>query len=254
MVGLLFLVVDVGPWMLAGKLQENASCRRLRAEEAGDGDLLLGQTGLSGLGHITEFFCSVPSYVLAQNAGLQASSATWGPGGPGQPRPRLGGAGRRWIRDSGFQRSMAGLGDWVPEGHAETVTSQAPDLCTLSNRRDGRCLECGSDTWTRCMLSHHPSHLSRCDCSDFLDSGDGGGCIRQSFQCAGFPDGRTFVRWNSERMSGSHQLRLSSTDGWLRPNNRAKLGLDRYRGGLRRGPLSSATTRRGKPQLTKTCV
>lgn len=70
-----------GPWMSAGKLQENASCRRLRAEKAGDGDLLLGQTGLSSSGHITEFLCSVPSHVPAQNAGLQASSATCGPGG-----------------------------------------------------------------------------------------------------------------------------------------------------------------------------
>ncbi|KAK4044383.1 hypothetical protein C8A01DRAFT_12244, partial [Parachaetomium inaequale] len=47
-------------WMLDGELQDNASCRRLWAEEAGEEDLVLGQTGLSRSGHLTESLCSGP--------------------------------------------------------------------------------------------------------------------------------------------------------------------------------------------------
>ncbi|EAQ92942.1 predicted protein [Chaetomium globosum CBS 148.51] len=238
----------LGSWMLAGKLQENASCRRLRAEEAGDGDLLLGQTGLSTSGHITEFLCSVPSHVPAQNAGLQASSATCGPGGPGQPRPHLGGAGLRTAVFSDQWQS--------PATHRICVPCQTGEMDVASNvgatPGPGACCPTTPPTflgmiarifWVQATVAVVFGNLLSALASptaELLSDGIPSAEIELLPAC---------------RISGNHQQRVPSIDGRLRPNNRAKLGLDRpaseRRGPHRGRPLSSVTVR-GAPRKTPT--
>ncbi|KAH6650391.1 hypothetical protein F5144DRAFT_588876 [Chaetomium tenue] len=184
----------LGPLMLAGKLQENASCRRLRAEKAGDGDLLLGQTGLSSSGHITEFLCSVPSH-----------------GGPGQPRPHLGGAGLRTAVFSDQWQS--------PTTHRICVPCQTGEMDVASNV--GATPGPGA-----CCPTIPPTFL----------------------------DMIARICWVQATVAVVFQ-RVPSTDGRLRPNNRAKFGLDRpaneRRGPQRGRPLSSVTVR-GAPRKTPT--
>lgn len=195
-------------------------------------------------------------------AGVQCDMRTRG-AGAAKTAP-----GRRWTQNSGFQRSMAGLGDLgvtgslkdtlrqSPATHRICVPCQTGEMDVASNvgatPGPGACCPTTPPTflgmiarifWVQAMVAVVFGNLLSALASptaELLSDGIPSAEIELLPAC---------------RISGNHQQRVPSIDGRLRPNNRAKLGLDRpaseRRGPHRGRPLSSVTVR-GAPRKTPT--